>query len=142
MFQSGCLLMQTTCGKGVRPLYKFTSLFRNTISKNYTDRIKVDRTCHSSIQNEYIFLSSIIQIHILNQTHTQALVSSSLLLWLVLAGLDPAAPCMLAAASTACFQASPLSSRAKHHNQEGKEDTCTCACLPMCVLTHMHGQII
>jgi len=72
--------MQTTEGKGAQPLYKFTSLFKNTISKNCGDRIKVDRTCQSSIlQNEYIFLS-LIMMRILNQNHAQARVSSSLLL--------------------------------------------------------------
>lgn len=137
--------MQTTEGKGVRPLYKFTSLFKNIISKNYTDGIKVDRTRHAFIpQNEYIFLSLIIQIHILNQNHTQALASSSLLLWLLLPGVavdpaavDPAASYTLAATSASCFQASLLSSHAKHHSQEGKKRL---AHVPACICVFSHTR--
>lgn len=33
VFLNGCLHMQSTRGKRVRPLHKFTSLFRNIISK-------------------------------------------------------------------------------------------------------------
>lgn len=136
MFLSGCLLMQATCGKGFRPLYKFTSLFRNTTSKNYTDRIKFDKTSHSSIKKEYIFLTLIIQIHILSQTHTQVLVSSSLLLWLVLTGLDPAAPCMLAATSTACFHSVPGSSTITRREKKILAHVPAC----ICVFSHTYAR--
>lgn len=120
-FWASACITQTAEGKRVRPLRKFTSPFKNTISKNYTERIKVDRTCHSSIpQMNIFFLSLIIQIHILNQNHTQALVSSSLL-WPLLTGPDPAASSTLVATSTSCFQASRLSSHTRHHSHEGKK---------------------
>lgn len=125
-------LLQTTHGKGVRPLQKFTSLFKNTISKNYTDGIKVDRTCHSSLQKEYISLGLIMQIHILSQAHTQALVSSSLLLWQVLTGLDPAASCTLAATSTACFHSVPVPSTVTRRQKE------ILAHVPACIRVFSH----
>ena len=62
-----------------KKVLKITSLFKNSASKNYTDRTEADRSCDICFSpNQYIFLTLITQLHILNQNHNRVLLYNSL----------------------------------------------------------------